>query len=119
MEVLVSPQTNTIFSVHALETAMVKDAKSALQVNELPLYRQVTILRLVAYRIVVEKILYTRVIILARFPLKMGYPTIMFFEEGTNNSVAHDGPVDLGSLMEFVNDNTGRGPPIVKVCRKI
>ena len=41
----------------------------------------------------------------------------MFFESGGNVTATHEGPKDLGSLMEFVNEKTGRGPPAIKVSR--
>ena len=39
----------------------------------------------------------------------------MYFGEGGNISEAYDGPRDLSSMMEFVNDKTGRGPQLAKV----
>ena len=49
--------------------------------------------------------------------LEKGYPSLWLIEAGGNKSEAYDGPKDLASLMEFVNDHTGRGPPNVKVLK--
>ena len=56
--------------------------------------------------------------ILARFVLTKGFPTLILFKAGGNESKAYNGPVesvDFVNLMQFVNQNTGRGPPDVKV----
>ena len=49
-----------------------------------------------------------------RFAFEGGYPMVMFFKSDQNTSDLHLGPKDLNSLIEFVNDQVGRGPPIVK-----
>ena len=43
----------------------------------------------------------------------------MYFKAGGNASEIYDGPRDLISLMEFVNEKTCRGPPTVKVYSKM
>ena len=58
--------------------------------------------------------------ILARFQIERGYPSLWFINTGGKQSEAHYGPRDLGSLMEFVNDHMGRGPPNEKVrCKYV
>ena len=61
--------------------------------------------------------------ILARFVLEKGYPTVILFKAGGNESKAYDGSLDDGadfvSMMQFVNLNTGRGPPKVKVYNTV
>ena len=42
-------------------------------------------------------------------------PTLMYFGEGGNISEAYDGPRDLSSIMEFVDEKTGRRPQLAKV----
>ena len=61
--------------------------------------------------------------ILARFVLEKGYPTLILFKAGGNERKAYDGSLDYGadfiSMMQFVNLNTGRGPPNVKVYNTV
>ena len=39
----------------------------------------------------------------------------MYIELGGKYTAAYNGPRDVASLMEFVNEKTGRGPPVIKV----
>ena len=51
----------------------------------------------------------------ARFQLDDGYPTLMFFEPGTNDSVVHRGPQDIHTLMAFVDEQMDRKQIEIKV----
>ena len=53
----------------------------------------------------------------AKFQLHEGYPTLMFFKTGANDSVMHRGPQDVHTLMAFVHEQMGRKPIEIKVSK--
>ena len=52
-------------------------------------------------------------LVIARFQLKYGYPTLMLIKAGGNDSAPYLGPTDFESLVEFVNDETGRPEKVI------
>ena len=49
------------------------------------------------------------IVILARYQL-INDPTLMLIKAGGNDTETYLGPTDLGSLVEFLNRETGRAP---------
>ena len=54
----------------------------------------------------------------ARFKLENGYPTLKLIMAGGNESMMYLGPTDLQSLVEFVNDETGRPKKVKDINRR-
>ena len=57
----------------------------------------------------------TNAIILARFQLETGLPILMLIKAKGNDSTIYRGPTDLGSIEEFLEQNTGRTQYVEKV----